>query len=52
MLVFYFFYMQHNRFVKEAARMSSACEVLFIGDSLIHEMKETEVFTGICYINY
>jgi hypothetical protein len=42
-----FFTTQHNRFVREAKNMSSKCELLFIGDSIIYQMLDKEVFLSL-----
>ena len=34
----------HNRFVREAKSMSSKCELVFIGDSIIHGMLDKEIW--------
>jgi len=41
-----FVYFQHERFLHDGK--VSPCDVLFIGDSLIRNMKETEVHVCIC----
>ncbi|CAB4016474.1 Platelet-activating factor acetylhydrolase IB subunit gamma [Paramuricea clavata] len=34
----------HNRFIREAKNMSSKCELLFIGDSMIHQLLEKQIW--------